>query len=166
MDTAADGSFVLAVEALGERSPDKIADWLHCLTYLSVEFPLPPVLLVVCQDRHTAAWASQQFHVGPPQRPTFTLRLPVLGPDNVPVVKTPDDASRDIPLTVLSASVHSHCPEAVDMLKALALALKTVQVDDEDTATTFTHLTEAGLAGTPSADLWRHLMAVDVPSSQ
>jgi hypothetical protein len=84
----------------------------------------------------------------------------------VPVVKTPDDASRDIPLTVLSASVHSHCPEAVDMLKALALALKTVQVDDEDTATAFTHLTEAGLAGAPSADLWRHLMAVDVPSSQ
>ncbi|WP_369391339.1 hypothetical protein AB5J72_29670 [Streptomyces sp. CG1] len=163
MDTAADGSFVLAVEALGEKSPDKVADWLHCLTYLSVEFSLPPVLLVVCQDRYSATWASQQFHVGPPQWPTFTLHLPVLGPDTVPVISTLDEASRDIPLAVLSASVHSRGPETGDVLKALALALKNLQAEDEDAATTFIRLAEKGLAETPAASLWRHLMAFDLP---
>ncbi|MGW9495347.1 hypothetical protein ACWG5P_13285 [Streptomyces prasinus] len=47
-------------------------------------------------------------------------------------------------------------------LNALAKALKGLSAEDEDTAGTFIELTEQGLGKTPAADLWRHLMAVDL----
>ncbi|MEU5311018.1 hypothetical protein [Streptomyces sp. NPDC021562] len=47
-------------------------------------------------------------------------------------------------------------------LTALAAAPKGLQADDEDTASIYIELTEQGLGKTPAADLWRHLMAVDL----
>ncbi|WP_089099446.1 hypothetical protein [Streptomyces hyaluromycini] len=118
-------------------------------------------LLVVCRDRHTATWATQQFSIGPPQWPTLTLRPLVLGPDTVPVIDTPEAAAKDIPLAVLSSTLHSRAPEAGAKLKSLAAALKGPQADGEDTASIYIELTEQGLDETPpAADLWRHLMAV------
>ncbi|WP_217549167.1 hypothetical protein [Streptomyces sp. GbtcB6] len=49
-----------------------------------------------------------------------------------------------------------------DPLKALAVALKGLQADDEGTASIYIELTEQGLGRTPAADLWRHLIAVDL----
>ncbi|MER6078599.1 hypothetical protein [Streptomyces sp. NPDC001833] len=45
---------------------------------------------------------------------------------------------------------------------SVAAALKGLQADDEDTASIYIELTEQGLGKTPAADLWRHLMAVDL----
>lgn len=45
---------------------------------------------------------------------------------------------------------------------ALAKALKNLSADDENSAVFFIELTEQGLGKTPAADLWRHLMAVDL----
>ncbi|WP_406439480.1 hypothetical protein OHB00_30625 [Streptomyces sp. NBC_00631] len=63
---------------------------------------------------------------------------------------------------MLSSALHSRAPESDAILKALAAALKGLQADDEDTASISIELTEQGLGKTPAADLWRHLMAVDL----
>ncbi|MFF3894983.1 hypothetical protein ACFYY3_17630 [Streptomyces sp. NPDC001812] len=157
-----DGEFILAVESQGKRASDKPASWAYCLSHLYAEYGIPPVLLVVCADRSTAAWAARQVDIGPPQWPSLTLRPLVLGPDSLPVIASPDEAARDIPLTVLSAALHRRDPDADARLNALAKALKGLSADDEDTAGTFIELTGQGLGKTPAADLWRHLMAVDL----
>ncbi|MGY5008882.1 hypothetical protein ACWCY6_12475 [Streptomyces sp. 900105755] len=156
------GSFLLAVEAQGGQDLDKPASWAYYLAYLYAKYKMPAVLLVVCRDRHTAAWAAQQVSLGPPQWPTLTLRPLVLGPDTVPVIDTPEAAAKDIPLAVLSSALHSRAPESDAIRKALAAALKGLQADDEDTASIYIELTEQGLGKTPAADLWRHLLAVDL----
>ncbi|MFG2940929.1 hypothetical protein [Streptomyces sp. NPDC048282] len=160
--TVKDGSFLLAVEAQGGQDADKPASWAYYLAYLYAKYKMPAVLLVVCQDRNTASWAARQVSLGPPQWPTLTLRPLVLGPDTVPVIDTPEAAAKDISLAVLSSALHSRAPESDAILKALAAALKGLQADDEDTASIYIELTEQGLGKTPAADLWRHLMAVDL----
>ncbi|PWI07109.1 hypothetical protein DIZ27_29635 [Streptomyces sp. NWU339] len=162
MDTSDNGSFVLAVESQGKRDPDKPASWAYYLSHLYAKYRLPPVLLVVCADRRTAAWAARHVDIGPPQWPSLTLRPLVLGPDEVPVVFDPDEAARDIPLTVLSAALHRRDPDANVILKALAVALKGLSADDENTAGKFIELTEQGLGKAPAADFWRQLMAADL----
>ncbi|MFF9484791.1 hypothetical protein [Streptomyces sp. NPDC014676] len=161
MDTE-DGSFVLAVESQSQPSPHKPASWAYYLSHVYAKYRVPPVLLVVCPDRKTAAWAAQQFDIGPRQWPSLTLRPLVLGPDDLPVIDSPDEAARDIPLTILSAALHRCEPEADAILNALAKALKGLSADDENTAGTFIELMEQGLGTTQAADLWRHLMAVDL----
>ncbi|GAB3172514.1 hypothetical protein [Streptomyces incanus] len=161
MDTE-NGEFLLAVESQSERDPGKPASWAYYLSHLYAKYSIPPVLLVVCADRSTAAWAARQIDIGPPQWPSLTLRPLVLGPDSLPVIASPDEAARDIPLTVLSAALHRRDPGADAILNALAKALKGLSADDENTAGTFIELTEQGLGKTPAADLWRHLMAVDL----
>ncbi|MFF5884710.1 hypothetical protein [Streptomyces sp. NPDC012589] len=157
-----DGSFVLAVESQSAPSVDKPASWAYYLSHVYAKYGIPPVLLVVCPDRKTAAWAAQQFDIGPRQWPSLTLRPLVLGPNDVPVIDSPDEAARDIPLTILSAALHRCGPEADAILNALAKALKSLSADDEITAGTFIELTEQGLGTSRAADLWRHLMAVDL----
>ncbi|MFE0785952.1 hypothetical protein ACFW4T_06545 [Streptomyces mutabilis] len=74
----------------------------------------------------------------------------------------PDEAARDIPLTVLSAALHRRDPDAGAILQALASALKGLTAHDENTASIFIELTEQGLGKTPAADLWRQIMAADL----
>lgn len=161
MDTE-DGSFVLAVESQSEPDARKPASWAYYLAHVYTKYGVPPVLLVVCPDRRTAAWAARQVDIGPRQWPSLTLRPLVLGPDDVPVIASPDEAARDIPLTVLSAALHRRDPDADAILNALAKALKGLSADDESTAGTFIELMEQGLGKTPAAEIWRHLMAVDL----
>jgi hypothetical protein len=78
------------------------------------------------------------------------------------VIDSPDEAARDIPLTVLSAALHRRDPDAGAILKALASALKGLTAHDENTASIFIELTEQGLGKTPAADLWRQIMAADL----
>lgn len=159
-DTAhPDASFLLAVEAQSKRDPGKPASWAYYLAHLYAKYGLPPVLLVVCQDKNTAIWAAGPVDIGPPQWPALTLRPLVLGPHNVPAITDPDTAVRDIPLATLSAITHGKDPDAGAILKALAAALKTV---DEETASIFIELTEQGLGTAPAAQIWRDLMAVDL----
>lgn len=119
MDTE-DGEFILAVESQGKRASDKPASWAYYLSHLYAKYGIPPVLLVVCADRSTAAWAARQVDIGPPQWPSLTLRPLVLGPDSLPVIASPDETARDIPLTVLSAALHRRDPDADAILNALA----------------------------------------------
>ncbi|WP_328562158.1 hypothetical protein [Streptomyces coelicoflavus] len=162
LETGDGARFLLAVESQGKPDSDKPASWAYYLSHLHAKYRLPPLLLVVCADRRTAGWASRHVDIGPAQWPSLTVRPLVLGPDSLPVINSPDEAARDIPLTVLSAAVHRRDPDAGAILKALATALKDLSADDENTASKFIELTEQGLGTTPAANLWRQIMAADL----
>ncbi|GDY63563.1 hypothetical protein SAV14893_029560 [Streptomyces avermitilis] len=74
-----EGDFLLAVEAQGKKDLDKPHSWAYYLAHLYAKYKLPPVLLVVCQDRNTAAWAALPVDIGPPEWPALTVRPLVLG---------------------------------------------------------------------------------------
>jgi nucleotide-binding universal stress UspA family protein len=86
----------------------------------------------------------------------MVLQPVVLGPDNVPEVTDPERAAADVPFAVLSALTHSTQPSADAILKAVAAALDTI---DLDTAKLFAEFTEVGLGDTPARTTWRKLMA-------
>ncbi|WP_446045256.1 hypothetical protein [Streptomyces olivaceus] len=162
LDTEDGAGFLLAVESQSAPDPKKPASWAYYASYLHAKYRLPPVLLVVCADRRTAAWASQHVDIGPPQWPSLTVRPLVLGPDSLPVIRSSEEAARDIPLTVLSAALRRRDPDAGAILKALGTALKDLSADDEKTASKFAVYMEQGLGTTPAANLWRQIMAADL----
>lgn len=159
IDTLMDGSYLLAVEAQGKKDPDKPASWAYYLAYLHAKYRLPAVLLVTCQDKGTATWASGPFIFGPDYWPMLTIRPLVLGPHNVPVLTDARTAAKDIALATLSAITHGKDANADAILRVHAAALRTV---DEETAEFFAELTELGLGSAPAAKTWRHLMTVDL----
>jgi hypothetical protein len=162
------GGILLAVEAQGKKEAKKDGSWTYYLAHLYEKYKLPPVLLVVCQDRRTAIWAASPVRIGPPQCTSLIMRPLVLGPHNVPLITDPAEAARDVPLATLSAVTHAKEPGADAILKTLASAMKTL---DETTAALFSDLTELGLGDTPAGQTWRKLMAIDLsllhgPTSQ
>ncbi|RPE41495.1 hypothetical protein EDD90_4581 [Streptomyces sp. Ag109_O5-1] len=161
VDTAEQGSYLLVVEAQGKKDPDKPASWTYSLSYLHAKYRLPPVVVVVCQDRATATWAARHLEIGPRQWPSLTLRPLVLEPDNVPIVTSPDKVAHDLPMAVLSAVLHHRDPQIEAIPKAMAPVLRDLQEHDEDTADIYIELTRQGLEKTLAADLWRHLVAID-----
>ncbi|KPI29842.1 hypothetical protein OK074_6758 [Actinobacteria bacterium OK074] len=159
--TADSSEYLLAVEAQRKKDPEKHASWSYYLSYLYTKYKIPPVLVVVCHDRSTAAWAAEHVDIGPPQWNSLTLRPLVLGPDSIPVFTTPEEVSRDIPMTVLSAVLHHQDPEIEAILEALAPAMRELQERDQDTAGRLIELTAQGLAAGSLADFWRKLVAAD-----
>lgn len=151
---------LLAVEAQGRKDPAKPASWAYYVAYLHTKYRLSPLLLVVCQDRATAAWAATPVRIGPSQWPALTLRPLVVGPDNTPVITDAAEARKDLPLAVLSAITHAGDPEIAAILKALSTALQGVT---EDQSNTFIELTAQGLSKSEAAlSLWRHHVATDL----
>ncbi|MEW2397537.1 hypothetical protein [Streptomyces sp. NPDC046862] len=159
-DSEDDDSFLLAVEAQREKDPDKPSSWAYYLSFLSTKYKLPVMLLVVCQDRATAEWATQHVSLGPRQWPALTLRPLVAGPHNMPVITDPDEATADLALATLSAITHAKQPVIDGILKALSTAVLDVP---EAVADPIIELTTQGLDSAPRAlELWRTLVAVDL----
>ncbi|MFI1826346.1 hypothetical protein ACH41E_07800 [Streptomyces sp. NPDC020412] len=158
-ETEGDGSFLLAVEAQGKKDPDKTGSWAYYLSYLYAKYRLPPLLLVVCQDRATAEWAEQPVHIGPPRWPALTLRPLVAGPQNMPSIKDPAEARKDLALATLSVITHADDPDVGVILKALSKAL---QDTPEAVADPIVELISQGLGKRPAAQHWRNLVATDL----
>ncbi|MET9516127.1 hypothetical protein [Streptomyces sp. NPDC002994] len=152
------GSFLLAVQAQEKEDPTRRASWVYSLTRFNLEYGVPSVLLVVCQDRSTAAWAADPVDIGHPQWPTLTMRPLVLGPHNVPAITDPAAAADNILLATLSAITHGKAPDANAVLKALAAGLRAV---GKDTASIVLELAELGLGTAAVAQIWRHLMFIE-----
>lgn len=115
---------LLAVESQGKKDSAKPASWTYYLSYLYAKYKVPPVLLVVCQDRATAEWAARPVHIGPKQWASLTLRPLVAGPHNMPVIKNAVDARKDLALATLSAITHADDPDIDAILKSLSAALR------------------------------------------
>ncbi|GGL09634.1 hypothetical protein [Streptomyces flaveus] len=156
---APSGDYVLAVEAQNQPDPRKPSSWAYYLAHLQAKYQLPPVLLVVCPDQRTADWAAQEVKIGPPQWSSLRLTPLVLGPGNVPVVRTVEEAARDVPLSVLSAVLHRTDRDVDVILEALVAALKVL---DRETAEKLIDLTGQGLDDNTNAiKIWRRLVAAD-----
>lgn len=150
--TTRTGGFLLLVEPLAWDDSDKPAEWARDLAFLSFEYRLPPVLLVVCQDRVTALWAMNTSAIGLPLWPSLEVHPLVLGPHSVPVVADAEAAAANIPLAALSAVAHVRSPHIYAILSALAAGLS--RIDHAD-ARIFAELTGLGLTGSAAADIWR-----------
>ncbi|WP_146067835.1 hypothetical protein, partial [Streptomyces sp. Ru72] len=155
IDTAHDGSYLLAVESQGRRDPDKLNSWTYYLAHLYAKYEVPPILLVVCQDKTTASWAAEPIRIGPPTHTSIAVFPLVLGPDNLPAITDPDEAARDLPVSVFSALTHAKDPALPAILDALATALANT---GGDTAADWAEYTEIGLGDAQTRELWRQLM--------
>ncbi|WP_405885679.1 hypothetical protein OG762_26925 [Streptomyces sp. NBC_01136] len=155
VNTADSGSYLLAVEAQGKPDPDKLNSWTYYLAYLYAEYKLPPLLLVVCQDKPTASWAAQPIRIGLPAHTSIAVFPLVLGPENLPAIIDPDEAAEDLALAVFSALAHANDPALPAILEALATALANT---GGETAEDWAEYTEIGLGDTQSRAFWRHLM--------
>jgi hypothetical protein len=151
----ATGKYILVIESQTDVERDRLRRWPHFIAHLHDKHDCP-VLAVVCSKQSTARWARQPIDIGMPGLILQTTRLVVFGPDNVPTVTNPEEAAADAMLAVFSALTHSRGTEARGILEALASALATI---DEETASSLSEFTEIGLGETPSAEIWKAMMA-------
>ncbi|MFI7297938.1 hypothetical protein [Streptomyces sp. NPDC050121] len=155
-----DETFLLAVEAQSAKDPNKPASWAYYLSFLYTKYKIPPLLLVVCQDRPTAEWAARPMVLGPEHWPSLTLRPLVVGPHNMPLITDPDDARADFALAALSAITHAKEPDVGGILKTLSTALHDAP---EAVVVTIVEFIAQGLGGNRrAAEQWRNLVAVDL----
>ncbi|AQU67019.1 hypothetical protein [Streptomyces niveus] len=159
LDTEDDQPLLLAVEAQGKKDLDKHASWSYYLSYLYAKYRVPPVLLVVCQDRATAEWAARPVHIGPRQWASLTLRPLVVGPHNMPLITNTAEARKDLALATLSAITHADDPDIGAILKSLSAALREAP---ESLTGPLVELTAQGMGKRPAAQQWRNLVAVDL----
>ncbi|MEU7043694.1 hypothetical protein AB0A77_21835 [Streptomyces varsoviensis] len=152
------GAFLLAIEAQGRRDPDKAASWTYYLAYLAAKYGIPALLLVICQDRATARWATGPFRTGVEGWTALTTHPLVIGPDSLPVITSPTEAARNLDLATFSALTHAKDPDPTAILEALASALGTA---DSAALQYYTEMLEIGLGNTPARDTWRTLMRLD-----
>ncbi|MEU1304210.1 hypothetical protein [Streptomyces shenzhenensis] len=146
--------FLLAVEAQTRKAPDKGVNWAYYVSYLYAKFGLPVLLVAVCRNRSTAAWATGPFacRVGPWE--TQVTRPFVLGPDTVPRISDESDVARQPAMATLSAIVHS---ESEDIQAILELLARGMRAFDKPTALYWSELLEVGLEDTPARETWREL---------
>ncbi|MFJ4832287.1 hypothetical protein ACIP79_20650 [Streptomyces sp. NPDC088747] len=157
----ANGTYILAVEAQGKPDKSKHFSWAWYMAFLNDKYKVPPLLLVICQDRKTAEWAARPVKIGPPQWQGLALRPLVIGPDDVPLVETLDEATRDVPMAVLSAILHGRDRSVDGTLKVLAAALRTMEARDPENARIWAEFTNQGLDKTEALKTWRQLLAVE-----
>lgn len=157
IDTADSRGYLLAVESQSRVDAGKRSSWAYYAAYLNAKYKKPPLLVVTCADAATARWAAGDFHIGPPEWHTLTLRPLVLGPHNVPKITDAAVVAEDIPMAAFAAITHSRDPEVDTILEALAEGMKT---SGEDAVAVFAEITELGLGKGPAAETWRKLMAI------
>lgn len=150
------GKYILVIESQTDEDRDRLRRWPHFIAHLNDKYDCPVLLAVVCSKQPTARWARKPIEVGLPGLICQTTRLVVFGPDNVPAITDPEDAAADVMLAVFSALTHSRGARARGILEALATALTTI---DEEAASSLSEFTEIGLGETPSAEIWRAMMA-------
>ena len=147
---------ILIIESQSEKDGDKRGSWPYYVSYLYEKFGCGVTLLVACPSRATASWARAPIVIGSPWHTTQMTTPIVLGPDNVETVTDPEQAAGDVMLAVFSALVHRKGPDRDGILKALAEALDTIEVE---TAKYIAEFTETGLDAGPAREFWRELMA-------
>jgi hypothetical protein len=145
------------IESQSQSDEDKTSAWAYYLSYAHIKFDCPVMLLVICQDKATTAWAREPKKIGMTGVPCLVVHPMVLGPDNVPRITDPAEACEDAVLAMFSALTHARSPKVDAILKALDVALTTV---DTDTAAYVAEQTEIGLGDTEARQIWRNLMVM------
>jgi len=108
-------SGALVIEIQRDTDSDKFWSWPTYLAGLRSRHKCDVCLLVVADDAVVARWAARPIPMG---HPGWALTPLVLGPDNVPLVTSEDDARRAPELAVLSVIVHAHHSHIVHVARA------------------------------------------------
>ncbi|MGV9839815.1 hypothetical protein ACWDUL_37240 [Nocardia niigatensis] len=106
----------VVVEVQLRPDPGKNWSWPVYLTTLRARLRCCTLLLVMCPDKHTAAYCRRPI----PVAPGFTLTPVVISASDVPVVTDTDTAAANPELTVLSAIAHRNDRHRDAILTALA----------------------------------------------
>lgn len=147
--------FVLAVEAQTKKDPDKAKSWAYYISYLRAKYDLPVLLVAICRDRSTAAWAMGPFECSVGPWTTQITRPFVLGPQTVPEVTDEGVVAQQPALAALSAIVHSQSSRAAAILETVARGLLSFA---PDVTKYWFEVVEVGLESTPARKNWRKLM--------
>ncbi|WP_370413484.1 hypothetical protein [Streptomyces fradiae] len=147
-------AFVLAIDVRGRRDPARARAWTAAVARLRERYGAPALLLAVCPDRATAAWAAGPFATGLGSWPSLSLRPLVLGPTDTPPVVTAPAASADLATAVLAALAHARGSRATAALAAVSEALRTAA---PETRAYCTSLLTAGLGDGPASAAWGRL---------
>ncbi|MFE2043267.1 hypothetical protein ACFXAZ_20530 [Streptomyces sp. NPDC059477] len=158
-----EGGFLLAVESQSKPDPDKRNSWTYYLAYLYAKYRLPPILLVLCRDKTTAAWAMEPIRIGRRFHTSMHVFPLVLGPGNLSVITDPDQAAQDLPVAVFSAFAHAKDPGLPAILEALSDGMKArseadTETDDGIGVGDWAEYVEIGLGDSPARYLWRQLV--------
>ncbi|WP_156727644.1 hypothetical protein [Streptomyces apocyni] len=149
--------FLLAVEAQGRRDTKKELSWAYYVAYLQSKYTLPVLLLVVCQNRATAKWATGPFSCGTQDWTTQRTYPLVVGPDNLPVITDERTARAKPALAAIAALAHANHAQIGAILEALGRALQSM---DREAATYFYEFLDINLGDTPARATWRQVMSV------
>lgn len=155
IETAA-GKHVLALESQTWEGNDKRSAWPFYVAALHNKYKADVTLLIVTPERATASWARKPIRIGLPEHPSMIVRPLVLGPDNVPAVRTTQQATGDVMLAVFSAITHRTSDYIDQILYALADALESIS---PETGADLAELTAVGLSESAGQQIWRELMA-------
>ncbi|MGA5605007.1 hypothetical protein ACPCUF_28895 [Streptomyces griseoincarnatus] len=147
--------FILLVEAQTRIETKKETSWPYYVAYLRDRYKLEVVLLVLCVDTATAAWAARPLHTGL-GRPTQVTVPHVLGPANVPRVSRMQDASADLEFAAFCLWIHSNDPDIEGILTVMGEAL--AQDTDREARDDLAGLIEDGLGSEHARKIWRNLM--------
>jgi hypothetical protein len=146
--------FLLAIEAQTGKVRGKGLSWAYYVAYLHAKFGLPVLLVAVCRNRPTAAWAAGPFECRVGTWTSQATRPFVLGPDNVPEITDESLVARAPAMATFSAIVHSESENAPAILDMLARGMRSF---DEATAKYWCEWLEVGLENTPVRETWREL---------
>ncbi|WP_312018545.1 hypothetical protein [Streptomyces sp. I05A-00742] len=124
---------------------------------MKAKYKCPALLLVVCQDKATADWATGPFRLGAGGWTALSVRPMVLGPGNTPKIIDKEEAAQNLALATFSAMAHGRDPAVDDILDALARALGTA---DEEDVVFYAEMLESGLGDTRAAKTWRKLVKI------
>ncbi|MFI1420010.1 hypothetical protein ACH4VX_18880 [Streptomyces sp. NPDC020731] len=147
--------FILLVEAQTRIETKKETSWPYYIAYLRDRYRLEVVLLVLCVDTATAAWAARPLRTGV-GRPTQVTVPHVLGPSNVPRMNRVQDASADLDFAAFCLWIHSNDPDIEGILTVVGEAL--AQDTDRDAQDDLAGLIEDGLGSEHARKIWRNLM--------
>ncbi|MFF0165530.1 RpnC/YadD family protein [Streptomyces prasinus] len=147
--------FILLVEAQSGIETKKETSWPYYVAYLRDRYKLEVVLLVLCVDTATAAWAARPLRTGL-GRPTQVTAPHVLGPSNVPRVSRIQDASADLEFAAFCLWIHSNDPDIEGILTVMGEAL--AQDTDHEARDDLAGLIEDGLGSEHARKIWRNLM--------
>ncbi|MEY7980935.1 hypothetical protein AB8O53_32065 [Streptomyces pilosus] len=147
--------FILLVEAQSGIEAKKETSWPYYVAYLRDRYKLEVVLLVLCVDAATAAWAARPLRTGL-GRPTQVTVPHVLGPANVPRVSRIQDASTDLDFAAFCLWIHTNDPDIGGILTVMGEAL--AQNSDREARDDLAGLIEDGLGSEHARKIWRNLM--------
>lgn len=153
-----EGPFLIAIEVQNQPSAKKLRNWAYYPAYLHERRACPVVVIVVCRDEKTAAWAREPYRIGLSERPTLISTPIVVGPGDLPRITDVDEIVADPYFAVFSTLAHAHDPDIGGILEPMAAALP--KLEDQESSRVLMDYVDRGLHDTAAQELWRSFVSM------